>query len=169
MSSDESREKERALRHWLEESKQRLEEHSRFMREFDRFLAAEAIVSHYHRKLFGREWDGFSTEWIKDYLVAECGYEVGLVCGASLRDLAMMLRPPVVCTQAALASFLDRSPNTTRLVEKLMADGILAKFVPPAKQGGKYKLWFADPQMHEKASEKLSGSTAKRRAPKRKP
>jgi hypothetical protein len=166
MSTEESRERERALRQWLEESKQWLEERSRFQREFDRFLAAEAIVGHYHRKLFGSEWDGISREWIKDYLVAECGYEVGLVCSASFQDLAMMLRPPVVCTQAALASFLDRSPNTTGLVEKLKTDGVLAKVIPPAKRGGKYKLWFADPQKQEEALEKLSGGKAKRKAPK---
>jgi hypothetical protein len=71
---------------------------------------------------------------------------------------------PVVCSQAAIARFLDRSPNTANLMTILVNQRVVRRFEPPVERGGKYKVWFSDPQKHRVALEKLSCKTSKRPA-----
>ncbi len=72
--------------------------------------------------------------------------------------------PPVICSQAALARFLERSSHTARLMGSLVVQGIVAKFEPPANRGGKYKVWLTDPQMHAEALARISSRASKRQA-----
>jgi hypothetical protein len=72
--------------------------------------------------------------------------------------------PPVICSQAALARYLDRSPNTANLLTILAHQGVILNFEAPAKRGGKYKVWFSNPDMHRAALTKLSCKTSKRPA-----
>ena len=72
--------------------------------------------------------------------------------------------PPVICSQAALARFLERSSHTARLMGSLVVQGIVAKFEPPANRGGKYKVWLTDPQMHAEALARISCKASRRPA-----
>jgi hypothetical protein len=75
---------------------------------------------------------------------------------------------PVVCSQAAVARFLDRCQNTTGLIARLKEGGIIAHFEPPSRRGGKYAIWYADPNLHERALKEISGKSPRRRTKHRK-
>jgi hypothetical protein len=69
---------------------------------------------------------------------------------------------PVICSQAALARFLKWADHTTGLAEKLKAEGILRKYVSPARKGQKYQFWIADLKTHARALREISRKPAKR-------
>ena len=64
--------------------------------------------------------------------------------------------PPVVCLQVELATFMRKSKNTTKLGDKLKAQGILSKVIAPSTPRGPWKFWFADRRQHEKALRDIS-------------
>ena len=76
---------------------------------------------------------------------------------------------PIICSQAAIARFLNRSQNTTGLITKLKEEGIIAEFVPPARQGGKYTVWFSNLAQHKQALQEISGKPPRRKAKRREP
>jgi hypothetical protein len=55
---------------------------------------------------------------------------------------------PVVCSQAALAGFLNRSEKTARLMERLKTQGVVLDYERIVR--GKYRVRLADPDMHRK-------------------
>jgi hypothetical protein len=63
--------------------------------------------------------------------------------------------PPIVCSQARLARFLDRSKNTANLLERLRSLGVVARFEWIGKR--KARIWLSDPVAHQAALSELSG------------
>lgn len=66
--------------------------------------------------------------------------------------------PPVIASQAAILRHFKRSPNTTGGLGVLKAEGYIERFEAPASRGGKYKVWFADPDEHQRALERFRPS-----------
>ena len=58
------------------------------------------ILRHFHRKFYGREWDGFSLEWAVECLVAEHGKSALSLVGKTAEELAAMLRETIQQTRA---------------------------------------------------------------------
>ena len=56
--------------------------------------------------------------------------------------------PPVVCSQADIARFLDRSPNTAGLLEELKLKGIL---MYQRGERRTFRIWFSNQEQHERA------------------
>lgn len=76
--------------------------------------------------------------------------EHGISPSPELRKLVS----PVICSQAAVARFLGRSANTARLLETLKQEGVIERFAKGPKRT--FKVWFADSQMHARASAEIS-------------
>jgi hypothetical protein len=82
----------------------RSEEGRKFMDALDREFDAKSVLSHFHRKLFDREWDGVSTGWAIDFLAKERRAHTMEMWSKTLEELAAMLqevdqapkKPPVV-------------------------------------------------------------------------
>jgi hypothetical protein len=69
--------------------------------------------------------------------------------------------PPVICTQAAVAKWLKKSPNTSGLLETLEKRGFIEAY---ERRGSRYAIWFADPGIHERALQEISEGPKPRKA-----
>jgi hypothetical protein len=79
--------------------------------------------------------------------------EVSIILKALEKFPAPAQAPPIICSQAAIARFLGRSVNTSKLLEKLKEEGIIERFEQGERK--KFKVWFADPERHAEALAKI--------------
>jgi hypothetical protein len=68
---------------------------------------------------------------------------------------------PVICSQAAVARWFNRSPKTTMFLETLEKRGEIKVY---ERRGSKYAIWFANPETHERALREISEGPKPRKA-----
>jgi hypothetical protein len=60
--------------------------------DFEQALEITATLNHFHRKMFGGDWDGISTKWLVECLVAQHRQTIRSLASLTFVEMVEMLR-----------------------------------------------------------------------------